>query len=212
MEQVVCEVEVRKSQGKGAAHKLRRSGSIPAILYSKGGDNTMLQVEARELARILSTGSGQNIIINLKIKGNGAGDATAMITEVQRDTFQKHILHVDFRRIRMDETVHSTVRIVFHGHAAGVEGGGMVDHLRNEIEVEALPTALPDRIEIDVTGLGIGDSLRVGDLKLPAGVIALTDAEEMIVIVHSPRTQETSATEEAATVADTTLGAAPAAG
>lgn len=206
MQTVTVEVEVRKTQGKGAAHKLRHGGKVPAVIYSKGGDNTPIQLDAKELKRVLSTTAGPNVLVNVKIKG--AGDAMAQITEVQRDVFQTKILHVDFHRINMNELAHQTVRLVFHGHAEGEKEGAMVDHIRNEIEVEALPAALPEAIEVDVSKLAIGESIHVRDLKLPAGVKALTDGDEMVVVVHAARAQEEA---PAAETADATLGAPAAA-
>lgn len=211
MEQVVCEARIRKEKGKGAAHKVRRQGLVPAILYSKGAESIMLNVETRDLQKVLSSKAGLNVIINLKIKDNGkqSDEAMAMISEVQRDIFQKMYLHVDFHRIRMDEKVRATVSLSFQGHAKGEKEGGMTDHLRYDIEIEGLPGALPQRVEIDVTGLEIGDSLHVRDLKLPEGVVPLTDRDEMVVVVHAPRAHEEAApTAEAAAAADTTLGAA----
>jgi large subunit ribosomal protein L25 len=200
MQQVTLEAEVRNTQGKAAAHKLRASGRVPAILYSKGGDNTMLAIEERELTRVLAT--GEHPLVELEVKG--AGKTTAIVSEVQRDTFQKHLLHVDFHRVRMDEVIHTTLQLAFTGQAGGAREGGMVEHMRYDIEVAATPTQLPKQLEVDVTGLAIGDSLHVRDLKLPPGVTAVTDGDEMVALVQAPRTQEATAAEGA----DTTLGAA----
>lgn len=206
MEQVLCQAEVRTTRGKGAAHKIRRRGLVPAVLYSKGGENVLLAIEDREVLRVLSTPAGLNIIVNLKIKANGSGsdDATAMISEVQRDVFQRKLLHVDFHRIRMDEKVHTTVPLTFHGHARGEREGGMTDHIRYEVDVEGLPAQLPEHIDVDVSELVIGDSLHVRDLKAPEGVTILTDPGEMVVVVHAPR-----AVEEAAPVAAEAAEATP---
>lgn len=205
MKQIELDAKLREQHGKGANHKLRSAGQVPGVLYARGQDNVHFAVEAKALQLAISAG---NAIIHLKIaNGSSAQDHLAMIGEVQRDVFQKRLYHVDFRKVSLTEKMHMTVPISFQGHARGEKDGGIVEHLRREVEVEALPGDVPHELVADVSDLGLGDSLHVRDLTIPASVTLLTDPDEIVAVIHASRAA--SAAEETATAEG--AAAAPAA-
>lgn len=184
MQQVGLKAKVRPV-GKGEAHRLRREGAIPGVLYGHGVQGLPIRVDAREFQRVLNTGAGRNNLVELEVDG---GDKhTAMIKEVQQDNLRGFPLHVDFYRISLKEKVKASIPLVLAGVEAVVKEGGIVEHQLYEVEVECLPTDLPEHIEVDVSGLRVGHHLTVGGLKAPAGVAILNDPAETVVVIDSPR-------------------------
>jgi large subunit ribosomal protein L25 len=211
MHQVPLSAKIKTGTGKGVNRKLRTAGQIPAVLYGKGLEAVSLQLDNKELVKAMAHGT--NVIVALKISDNGGKgqDHLAMITAVQRDVFQKKLFHVDFQKISLDVMVEATVPLHFNGPAIGEKAGGMVEHPRRDLQVRALPMALPEQIEVDITGLDLEQSLHVKDLQVPDGVEVLTDGEELVVIVHITRAMEEAsvpAPEAAVAVAGETKPAA----
>lgn len=198
--------EPRSDYGKGAARKLRAAGRIPGIIYGKG-DNTSVAVDSKALQRMLETSdAGLNTLIDLDIRDGAT--RTVLVKDLQRDPVRGFPLHADFFAVDLQKAVHVTVPVHFEGKAAGEELGGVVDHTLHEIECECLPRSIPDAIEVDVTSLGVGDSLHVSDLRPPKGVAFLADPETTVATVVMP-TEEPAAEEgEAAEIPE---GEAPAA-
>lgn len=186
---------LREVRGKHALREARLKGRVPGVLYGKGFDNVDVEVDAKELLKVIRT-HGTHSLVSLRMGNGGGQDHLAMVGEVQYDVFQKVVNHVDFHKVSMSESVTTNVQVVLHGPAAGEKLGGVIDILHREIEVEGTPTNLPDKIEVDITGLEIDQSLHVGDVKLPDGVTLVTPAEDVLVIVHSPRRAEETATAE----------------
>ncbi len=201
MSQVILEANIRKETGKGAARSLRREGRIPAVLYGRHLEQPIiLDVESKAVENILSK-HGKTSIINLKFNDNT--NQLAMLLEYQRDVFGTCLLHVDFKQIRMDEPVRASVPLILTGNSIGVKLGGVLEHHVREVEIEALPSAIPEHIEVDVTNLEMGHHLCIADVVCPEGVTILAHAQEPVVSVAIPRsvsaeeTTEEAAAEEA---------------
>lgn len=176
----------RNEAGKGVARKLRRSGRIPAVYYGRGEAPISITIGLKELEEIIHQSGGSNVIVDLKVEGDGAGDRKAIIREIQRDPVEGNILHLDLQHISLTERITVEVPIVLVGTPIGVkDGGGILEHLLREVEVECLPTDIPSKLEVEVSGLSIGDSLHVSDLKADRVTIK-TEADRAIAAVVPP--------------------------
>ena len=183
--------EIRENTGKGVARKLRAAGLIPAVLYGKGKATAALSVDPEALGKALhASGAGRNTLIDLKV---GSGSHNVLLKELQRDPIGGHSLHADFFEIDLKETVEVEVPLHFIGKAPGVDFGGILDHPVREIELECLPGAIPERIEVDVSELDVGDSIHVRDLTLPAGVTLRSDPDLSVASVVAARVVEEAA-------------------
>jgi large subunit ribosomal protein L25 len=173
----------RAGSGKGEARALRREGRVPAVAYGVGLDATPLSVDARELYHALHTDAGLNAVLRLSFDGQSH---LALAREIQRHPVRRDVLHVDF--VTVSRTVKVTVEVPIHleGEAAGAIDGGVVEQALFTLNVEVLPLEVPDNLQVDVSGLGIGDVLRVADVQLPEGVEVLDDPEQAIVTVVLP--------------------------
>jgi len=204
MEKVLVKAEVRKEVGKKAAKDLRNKGLIPANVYKGGKEAMNLQLSARELVEALQTSAGENVLITLKIAGGETAvkDKTVLIKEIQREPIQYSILHVDFNEISLTDLLKVNVPLVAHGEPVGVKvDGGILEHVLRELQVECLPTDIPEKIEVDVSSLKIGDSVLVKNIQLPEGVKITNDPELIAMIVKAPKVEVAApetATEEAA--------------
>lgn len=219
MERVTLEAKRRDGLGQGPVRKLRRTGQIPGIVYGRGIDPTPIIVDARALRGALHTQAGMNVLIDLAIGDGASAGRTVMVKDVQRDIFRKEtILHVDFHTIDLTETVEAHVPLVLKGTPKGVvDEGGILEVQLREVLVECLPTQIPQHIDVDVSGLGIGDSLHVSDLSLPAEITMVSEPEQVIATVVAPKEEEVAApaaaaTPEAAAAAPAVEGEAPAPG
>jgi len=189
----------RTEAGKGVARKLRRAGRIPAVYYGRGETPIPIAIGLKELEEIIHKSGGSNVIVDLKVEGDGAGDRKAIIREIQRDPVEGSILHLDLQHISLTERITVEVPIVLIGTPIGVkDGGGILEHLLREVEVECLPTDIPSKLEVEVSGLNIGDSLHVSDLKADRVTIK-TEADRAIAAVVPPTIlEEAKPAEEAA--------------
>jgi large subunit ribosomal protein L25 len=173
----------RDAAGKGAARKLRATGQVPGVVYGHGMEPVPVAVDGRELYHVLHTDAGSNVLIDLAV---GSDRHLTLAREIQRDHVRGQFLHVDFLAVRRDEKIHVEVPVELVGESHGVKEGGVVEHHLWEIRVQCLPGDVPERIEGDITKLGIGESLKVGELTLPPGIEVLTDADETVVSVVPP--------------------------
>jgi large subunit ribosomal protein L25 len=205
---VSLEAASRSDTGKGVARKLRSSGRVPGVYYGRGEDSIALTVSLKDLQSVLESADGSNIIVDLKIPGAAAKDMKALIREIQRDPVAGSILHLDLQHISLTEKITVEVPIELIGTPTGVkDGGGILEHLLREVEVECLPTDIPSRFEVDVTPLQIGDTLHVSDIKAERAEI-LTEADRAIATVVPPTVLEEAApTEEAAAAEPEVIGA-----
>ena len=188
MEQVKLEAKARKETGKEVVKREREKGIIPAVVYRKGEKTTPLFLNRKAMEKALHTSAGENALINLKIEGDEkAKPRTCIIKEIQHDPLSGNILHVDFNEISLTEAIKVEVPLVSKGESAGVkQDGGVLEHLLWEIQVECLPTDIPQKLEVDVSNLKIGDALFVRDIAVPKGVKILNDPEVRIFAVEKP--------------------------
>ena len=192
MEKVILKADIRETSGKSSAKGLRKKDMIPAIVYKGGKDALRLQLAVRDLEGILHTKAGENVIVTLKIAGSDvkAKDRTVLIKEIQREPIRNLILHVDFNEISLTEALKVNVPLAAHGEAAGVKAdGGTLEHVMWELQVECLPTSIPEKISVEVSTLKIGDAIYVKDIKAPEGVKILTDPELIAMIVKPPKVE-----------------------
>lgn len=205
-------VEVRSATGKGSARRARSSGRVPGVLYGRKEAPLPLSLDPLALVRSLDKERKRNTVFTLTVSGGaqGATDVTAMVRDVQIDPLSRKIVHVDFLRVSLDEEVRVSVPLVLKGLPKGVVDGGNLHQSLHAVAVGAKPTAIPTKLELDVSGLGIGEALHVSDLKLGEGVRALLDPKEALASVVAPRQEK--AEEAAAAAPAEGAAAAPAAG
>jgi large subunit ribosomal protein L25 len=194
----------RTSSGKGAARSLRRSGAVPGVIYGHAREPQPLQVNARELERLLSHISAENTVVELSLDGTMS---RTLIREIQRDAIRRHVLHVDFQELVAGEKVTVRIPIVLVGIPVGVRAnGGIMSQVLNELECLVDPANIPSRIEFDVTELNIGRSVHVGEIVVPEGVEVMQDADETVVVVAAPKEEKVAEpAEETATLAEPEL-------
>jgi large subunit ribosomal protein L25 len=214
METVEITIERRTDSGKGAARKLRRAGKIPGVLYGPKRETTSVAALALEIERKLSHLEGSHLI--RLVAGNGGesdlNDRMVLLREMQRHPVSGGVLHADFYEVDLTERLAVSVPLHFIGKAVGVVNGGILQPILREVEVECLPTEIPDFIEVDVTALDIHDSLHIGDLSIPAGVTPVGDRGQAIVAVLPPTVEAKPAEAEAAAEAAPAEGAPAPAG
>lgn len=197
MERINLETQLREERGKQLIKRLRRQGFIPAVVYQDGKDSLSLKLSERDLTKAIETKAGANVIINLqivdkekKVSAKGTKGKTVMIKEMQRDPVSGHILHIDFNEISLTETLKVKVKIEAKGEPVGLKEGGTVEHVMWEIEVECLPTQIPEKLEVDISHLNIGDSVFVKDIVAPEGVRILQDPGLIIMSVKPPHVEK----------------------
>lgn len=178
----------RTETGKGPAGRLRAEGRIPAVLYGEKIEPVSVSVDSRELHSVISREGAATSIVKLAIDGGVA--ETAMIKEIQRDPIKDRLVHIDFMKIAMDTKVTAQVSLAMVGDSVGVKEGGIVQQAMREVEVEALPTDLPENIEVDITEMAVGDSMRIADLTAPAGVVILSNLDDVVLSVVPPTKME----------------------
>lgn len=175
----------RSTAGKGAARALRREGRVPAIVYGHARTPQSLAVPTRELEKLLDQISAGSTVVELSIDGK---TSKTLIREIQRHPFKREILHVDFQELVAGEKIIVSIPIVLHGIPEGVRlGGGILDHVLRELEIEVDPANIPNHVDADVTNLTVGHSLHVRDLTIPAGVTVLVDEEAPVALVQISR-------------------------
>ncbi len=189
MEQVTLRADKRETSGTRPARRLRREGLVPAIVYGKGLDAMSVTVDSRALYGVLHTEAGLNALIKVEVEG--ANDVLTVAREVQRHPVRGDITHLDFIQVSLTEAIEAEVGIEYTGIPAGVrEEGGFVETIGTSVMIEALITEIPSSIELDITDLDIGDSLKVADLPALDGVTYLDDEDRPLVTVLAPRLEE----------------------
>jgi large subunit ribosomal protein L25 len=197
--EILVDAKSRADRGKNAARRLRASGRIPAIVYGGKKDALAVSVDPKTLLKVLRSESGRNTILSLDL--GDAGKASAILKSWQVDPINEKFIHADFYRIAMDVAIRVKIPILAKGEARGVKvDAGVLEVIMRELEVECLPGDIPERIEVDVTDLGLHGGIRVSELKVSDKVKVLDDGDQIVVHVVSVK-------EEAAPVA-----AAPAEG
>lgn len=191
MAQSTLFVTKRNGVGKSTARKIRREGFTPAVLYGREMRPISLTVNPIDLKKALSTEARENTLLELHVKGDGEEiTKIALLRDVQYDNLTSRPLHFDFQEILMKEFITVKVPVEIVGKSPGIQEGGILEEILREIEVECLPASIPNAIEIDVSQLGIGDSIHIGDLTLPESVTVLHDQDETVITILSPVIEE----------------------
>ena len=181
----------RTMTGKGSARKLRSGGRLPVILYGPETSPIMLSLDYKQLQKILRGRSAENIIFDLKVDSNGTNQSKrVMIKEIQKDPVTRDHLHVDFYEISMEKELEVDIPVYLINTPIGVSEGGILEHTRRELKISCMPKNLVDRIEVDVSGLDIGQSLHVEDITLPPGLKSIEDGDLTIATVVAPTIEE----------------------
>jgi large subunit ribosomal protein L25 len=190
----------RTDTGKGAARKLRAAQMIPGVIYGHNREPLALSMSSRDLDRLLERIAAETTVVELTIDG---AMSRTLIREIQRHPYKREVLHVDFLELVAGEKVTVDLPIVLVGTPEGVRSdGGILDQILREVSVEVDPVNMPSHIELDVSALGINDSLHVSDLKVPEGVELLVDAEATVCVVSPPHVEEEPAAPEAGAEAE----------
>ncbi|AKM82557.1 MAG: 50S ribosomal protein L25, large subunit ribosomal protein L25 [Berkelbacteria bacterium GW2011_GWE1_39_12] len=188
MEKVILKAEKREVLGK-KVQSLRNNGLVPVVLYGKDFDNLSLSVAKNEFEKILEK-AGTSTIVDLEV--DGEGNHKILLHEPQYDAVTGQILHADFYKVNMKEKIHTEIPLEFVGVSAAVadlEGNLIIN--KDALEVECLPDALVNRIEVDITALKtFEDSIKISDLNIPEGIEISADPEEVVVLVTAPRSEE----------------------
>jgi large subunit ribosomal protein L25 len=189
-------VSERTALGSAESRRLRRDGRIPGVLYGHSAP-VAISVGERELRSALTTPAGSHAVLDLAI--DGGRSHSAILKDYQRDKVRGQIIHIDLQEVRLDEVIHTSVAVSLVGDAAGVKLGGVLTQALNEVSIEALPLAVPQGLEVDVSALEIGESLHLSDISLPEGVTLLDDPEAVLAsVIHQTREVEETAEESAA--------------
>jgi len=197
MKELNLTVEKRDGTGKGENRRLRRDGDIPAVIYGPDTAPIPVKVNYRNLYRLMHD-VPMNTIINLDISGDDQPARKVLIRELQKDPVTGSLLHLDFHHIPMDKPITLTVPIITVGIPVGVKTfGGIVQHTRRDIDISCLPTNIPDKVEIDISELNVGESIHVSDIQLE-NVTILTKSSRTLVTVVAPTVIKSTAAEEAA--------------
>ena len=189
MEQRVLTIEARDSLGKNACRRLRAKAKIPAIVYGKGMESVAIAVDRKELELAIEGEGGINHLITLKGAGPLDGNVV-IVADLTRHCLKSRMLHVDLHKINLQENVKVKVPISITTIAKGIKDGGIQDIVMHEIEIECLPGQIPEHIDLDVSELGVGDSLHVSDLLLPSGLKVLDDPSATIVNILGKTIEE----------------------
>jgi large subunit ribosomal protein L25 len=187
----------RTMTGKGSARKLRSVGRLPVILYGPETNPIMLSLDYKHLQKILRGKSAENIIFDLKVDSNGTNQSRrVMIKEIQKDPVTRDYLHVDFYEISMEKELEVDIPVYLVNTPIGVSEGGILEHIRRELKISCMPKNLVDKIEIDVSGLDIGQSLHIEDITLPPGLKSIEDRDLTIATIVAPSIEEEKVEEE----------------
>lgn len=206
------EAKKRDGRGKNEARRLRVSGRIPAVVYGARNDGQApegvpVDVDPKEVLRILHSESGANTLINLKLEGGA--ESRVMVRDYQLDPITHQLLHADFYQLAMDKAIVVSVPVVVKGESAGVkQQGGLLDFVTREIQVQCLPTDIPEHIDVDVSELMLHQSIRVKDISTNPKWKAVTEGETMIVHIVMPKAEESAATAAEGVAAAPVAGAA----
>ncbi|TSA57440.1 50S ribosomal protein L25 [bacterium] len=207
MEKITLKANTREVIGKEAGNRLRKAGIIPAVVYKRAEKAIPLAVNERNLFSTLHTSAGENVIIALEIFSQEKSEKpdmekTVIIKEVQYHPIKRKILHIDFQEIALTEKITVEIPIETKGEPVGVKSdGGILDHPIKELNIECLPTDIPEKIYVNVENLKIGDAIRVKDLDIPSNITVLDDPEQAVVSVVPPEAEELVSEEEALTEA-----------
>lgn len=190
MERVALTAQVREKAGKGVARGLRREKMVPAVLYSHGKSMPISMVN-KDVTKILNIEGGEHALINLTLEGaKESGERMALIKDYQVDPRSGALMHLDLMEVAMNEKVKIQVAVHIAGASIGVKEGGIFQYGQRTLEVECLPTHIPDNIEVNITNLKVNESLHVRDITAPEGVRILTDGDATVATIQPPISAE----------------------
>jgi large subunit ribosomal protein L25 len=184
-ERVKLEVKDRDSRGSAESRRLRARGLVPGVLYGSGKSPHAFCVEERELRRVLTGDHGLHAILDVVFDGQKTAHH-AVLKEYQLDPTRARLLHIDLHEVRLDQPIHAQVVVELVGESEGMKEGGVLTQVAREVNVEALPMEVPDHLELDISSMAIGDSMRLSDLRIPEGVTFLDDPETVLATVTPP--------------------------
>ena len=191
MTEMTLAATVRQGTGKGVARKLRQAGQIPAIIYGVA-DPLPIQCDAHEAGIMVHALHGSERLISLRVSQGDAApvERHVLLKDVQTTPVGARLLHIDFHEVDVTKAVHVSVEVHPVGKPVGERDGGILQQVTYVVSIECLPTAIPEQLTLDVSGLDIGASLHVSDLQMPPGVVALTPQDETLFVVAAPRVDD----------------------
>jgi large subunit ribosomal protein L25 len=194
MKEIPISATIRTESGKGSARRTRRDGKIPAVIYGPETNPMTLAIDAREFRAAMKSASGAGSIFDLNLDGKSS---KAIVREIQRDPITSNVIHVDLFAISMSKPIHISVPVKYVGTPVGVKtDGGIMQVTMRDLEISCLPANIPDSVEIDVTELGIGDSIHVRDVSIPEAKI-IAEGRRTMVVISAPTVIKAEATAEA---------------
>jgi large subunit ribosomal protein L25 len=179
-ERIKLSVRERETRGSAEVRRLRRTGDVPGVLYGRGKEPHTICVDERELRRALTGDSGLHAILDVTLEGQKTAHPS-ILKDYQVDPVRGRVIHVDFQEVRLDQPIQAQVVVELVGDPEGVKEGGVLSQVQREINIEALPMEIPDHVVLDVSGMAIGDALRLADLPPHDGVTYLDDLEETVL-------------------------------
>ena len=186
-EQATLPAEKRDLNGTSNSKRLRRKGIVPAVVYGSKQKAYTIQVSEATFSAVFRKQSSENFLVNLEIDGADEKSKLAFVQDIQRNPLTGGFVHVDFRAVQNDEIITASVPITLEGESEGVKAGGLLEQLLHSIEVQCKPADLPERINFDVTDIGLGESTKVGELTFPDGVITKMDSDVLVLLVAKSR-------------------------
>jgi len=194
-ERIRLEVKEREQRGTRVSRRLRKDGIIPGVLYGRGNKPHPICVPERDLRRVLTGDHGLHAILDVVLEGQKSTHAS-ILKDYQVDPIRGKIEHFDLQEVRLDQPIQSAVVIELIGESVGTKAGGVLSQVNREVRVEALPMEMPDRLELDISAMEIGDTLRLSDLPAREGVTFLDDPETVLANVTVPTRVEEPEPEE----------------
>jgi len=212
MEIIKLSATTRQEAGKGPSKRLRRTGSIPAICYGKDLDALCVAISPKALLDVLKSEHGKNSVIELAVEGKG--NLTVMVRDYGYHPISRDLVHADFLQVKLDQPVDVEVPVRCVGKAPGIAEGGILQQIFRKLPVRSLPERIPVVIEIDISTLGLGETVKAGTVKLPEGVTVRLPEDQTVVVVAIPEKAEEAAAAPGAAAAAPAAAAkgAPAAG
>ena len=185
--QTTLAAQKREVNGTSASKRLRREGVVPAVVYGSQQRAYMIQVKENIFSDVFRKQSSENFLVNLEIEGADEKSKLAFVQDIQRNPLTGGFVHVDFRAVQDDEIISATVPVVLEGESEGVKEGGLLEHLLHSLEIQCKPADLPEGISHNVSDVGLGESVKVGELNFPEGVTTKMDDDVLVLLVAKSR-------------------------
>ncbi len=202
MEKILLKADKRSELGKGGARSLRRQDILPAVMYGVK-EPVALKMNRKEIQKLIYSGVGEHALITIELnEGSNTSQHPVLVKDYQREPLTDELLHVDFIEVSLQKKINVTIPLVITKEPAGIKMGGILQFRIREIEVECLPTQIPDKIGIDAGSFEIGHSLHVSDIPPIEGIKIVTDPSEVILSVSAPKEEVVAAPVEAAAAAE----------